>query len=88
MSITTWRNKLIAALECCGESVDSIVSNTMSDKQMDVAFDDGFGSSEGIPFTVWTVNRVYFPACYDGSEWIASVPRNPNGEPVRHIGGE
>lgn len=31
---------------------------------------------------------VYFPLCYDGgSEWVGSVPRNPNGVLTMHLGG-
>ena len=69
------------------ETWADIVSNTMTDKDMDRPFDDGYGAEEGCEFTVWTENFVYFPACYDGSEWVASVARNPNGNPTRHIGG-
>lgn len=51
------------------------------------AFDDGYGGTEGWHFTVWTAERVYFPACYDGSEWADSAPRNPCPIPTEHIGG-
>lgn len=54
---------------------------------LDAPFDTGYGGPEGCHFTVWTGTRVYFPACYDGSEWVASVPRFPNGEAVAHVGG-
>jgi hypothetical protein len=30
---------------------------------------------------------VYFPACYDGAEWVGSVSRNPDGKATRHQGG-
>ena len=36
---------------------------------------------------LWTAARVYFPACYDGSEWCESVPRNPCDEATTHVGG-
>ena len=35
---------------------------------------------DGKPFTAWTERRVYFPAMYDGSVWVASAPRNPCDE--------
>lgn len=54
---------------------------------LDHQFADGYGSTEGLPFTLWTVKRVYFPVCYDGSEWVESVPREPNGEATEHVGG-
>lgn len=49
-------------------------------------FDDGFGGTEGKRFTLWTEERVYFPVCYDGSEWVGSAPRNPCLETVDHQG--
>jgi hypothetical protein len=54
---------------------------------LDYEFDDGYGGTEGPYFTMWTKDRVYFPSCYDGAEWISSVPRNPAGESTEHIGG-
>ena len=50
-------------------------------------FDNGFGAPEGQPFTAWGKRYVYFPAVYDGSEWIESVPRNPELTVTNHIGG-
>lgn len=55
---------------------------------LDVVFHCGYGHSEGPRFTAWTVNRVYFPVVYDGSEWVASVPRNPCDEVTEHVGGQ
>ena len=54
---------------------------------LDALHDTGFGSSECPYFTVWTKNYVYFPGCYDGSEWCASVPRHPCDEATEHVGG-
>ena len=36
----------------------------------DREFDGGYGGSEGCYFTAWGELYVYFPAVYDGSEWI------------------
>jgi hypothetical protein len=85
--LATWRRLLTEAMAEHGETLSDVVANTMTDEQMDVKFDDGFGGTKGIPFTVWTGRRVYFPAEYDGSEWVASVSRNPDGEATDHIGG-
>ena len=54
---------------------------------LDIEFDDGYGGTEGAFFTIWTKNRVYFPGSYDGAEFVASVSRNPNGQPTEHVGG-
>ena len=83
---TSWRKGLAEALQANGESFEHLVGNTMSDAEMDVEFYDGYGAGGGCAFTVWTKDRVYFPAVYDGATWVANVPRNPCGEPTSHIG--
>lgn len=85
--MTTWRKELEEAMGWQRETFADIVSNTMTEEDMDVKFSAGYGCAEGCPFTVWTSNRVYFPVNYDGSEWVDSVPRNPNGEETPHVGG-
>jgi len=85
-TLTTWRKKITQAMESHKETFADIVSSTFKDGELDVEFDDGFGGTEGIEFTVWTTNRVYFPTEYDGSEGVASVARNPDGKPTRHSG--
>lgn len=85
--ITTWREEIRVAMLPHAETLDDIVFNTMSEEQMGTQFDSGYGGTEGIPFTVWTAKRVYFPACYDGAEWVASVSRDPDGFSTDHVGG-
>lgn len=51
-------------------------------------FYQGYGGTEGWWFTIWTADRVYFPVCYDGLEWIDSVPRYPCAEATEHVGGD
>ena len=84
---TNWREELIEALKENCETWADIQSITLSDEQLDRNFYPGYGGAEGAPFTVWTANRVYFPGCYDGSEWVTSVSRNPDGHPTCHVGG-
>ena len=84
----SWREMITVAMNAHGETWKDIVEITLTAVQLDKKFDAGFGGSEGEPFTAWTKNRVYFPAVYDGSEWADSVPRNPNGEPTEHVGGQ
>lgn len=85
--MATWRNMLTEAMEPYGDSIETIIASTLSDEDLDREFSDGYGGIEGIPFTVWTAARVYFPACYDGSEWVASVPRYPTNVATNHVGG-
>jgi hypothetical protein len=54
----------------------------------DKRFDDGYGGSEGPAVLAWTEQRVYFPAVYDGMEWLGSAPRNPTESGQGHTGGE
>ena len=84
---TTWKEQIEGEMGFYGESLPDIVSSTISEDEMNREFNNSYGIVKGISFTVWTANRVYFPADYDGSEWCASVSRNPDGKPTAHIGG-
>lgn len=54
----------------------------------DREFDGDYGDSEGCSFTAWGEKYVYFPAVFEGLEWIEYVPRNPCLIATQHIGGE
>ena len=70
-----------------GESWKDVVDYAPSDgKWLDYLFDDTYGFIEGEPFTLWTKERVYFPMVFDGSEWVASVSRNPDKKATKHLG--
>jgi hypothetical protein len=88
MAMTNWRTFLIKELKDNNETFDDIESNTMTSHDMDKMFYSGYGSANGCQFTVWTKKRVYFPVVYDGSEWIGSVSRHPDGNPTKHQGGQ
>jgi len=83
----TWREKLTEALAKNGEGWGEVESSTLSEEQLNVQFDAGYGSVQGVPFTLWTERRVYFPVSYDGSESVRSVSRHPDGQPTDHIAG-
>jgi hypothetical protein len=69
------------------EKWEDVVSYVPDDgKWLDYLFDDTYGSIEGEPFTLWTKGRVYFPMVFDGSEWVASISRNPDGVITKHLG--
>ena len=84
--ITTWNKEIALEMSRYDETMDDVVGKTKFDG--DRKFYDGYGSSEGEPFTLWTKDRVYFPGVYDGAEWVSSVPRNPCDEATSHIGGQ
>lgn len=86
--MATWRELIAEELGQQKEQWMNVVANTLTTEELDKEFSDGFGLSEGLPFTMWTHTRVYFPAVYDGSEWCASVPRSPTDEATPHVGGE
>jgi hypothetical protein len=86
--MTNWQELITEAMEAVQETWADVVSTTLSDDDKVKAFNSGYGGSEGVPFTLWTTNRVYFPVVYDGSEWVASVSRNPDGVATGHVGGE
>lgn len=47
----------------------------------------GYGGEEVIPLYVWTNKRVLFIGSYDGSTWLAGIPRNPSDCKPYTIGG-
>lgn len=81
----TWREMISAEMATHGESWSDIIHTTMDDAEADREFDAGYGHPNGVPFTVWTATRVYFPSEYDGAEGCASVPRNPCDIATEHI---
>jgi len=86
--MTNWKELIQHEMKMQGETFEDVVECTLNDEELVVKFDDGYGCSEGAPFTLWTTNRVYFPVVYDGAEWVGSVSRNPDGKATRHLGGE
>ncbi len=85
--MTTWQ-KEIADAKGAVSDVSLFVAMTLTLEEYTREFSNGFGGAEGVPFTYWTEDRVYFPVVYDGSEWVGSAPRNPCDEATKHQGGE
>ncbi len=82
--MATWRTLIAKSAKN-----DTILQCTLTESELDIEFSTDGGGEEGIPFFAWSKDWVYFAACYDGSEWVARVPRNPetpNHAPY-HIGG-
>jgi hypothetical protein len=71
-----------------GIDVDDLISVVPGTPRWDREFDAGYGGVEGDPFVAWTNTHVVFGVCYDGAEWLAKLPRNPDedSEP-QHFGG-
>jgi len=85
--MTTWRKDITRCMLGTGETWADVEACTLTDEELDLEFDPGYGGENGLPFTLWTKGYVYFPVCYDGSEWCGSVSRNPGGKPNTHVGG-
>lgn len=85
----TWRERITAVMAKHDETWADVIGMAVPfPGDLDKPFEANYGSTKGEPFTVWTEERIYFPACYDGMEWVESVPRKPDSKkPTRHIGG-
>jgi hypothetical protein len=80
--MANWKEKLN---EEAGD--DKIIACTLTEEELAVDFDDGYGGAEGKCFTAWGEKYVYFPVVYDGYEWVGKAPRNPCDEATEHMGG-
>lgn len=87
MAMTSWYKLLKKAMESDGEDFASAVC-TLDEAGLKAEFNDGYGMSNGKPFTAWGANWVYFPIVYDGAEWVGHAPRNPCDISMEHQGGE
>lgn len=87
MSKNTWGNMLKEAFTQNKEDYSKMIT-TLTDEELNREFNDGYGGSEGQPFTAWGEKYVYFPVVYDGAEWVGFAPRNPCDEATAHVGGE
>lgn len=84
---TNWKKGITTEMKAHNDSWDNLKKSTLSDEELEINFDNSYGGTEGSEFTLWTKDRVYFPICYDGSEWVGSVPRKPSNEKTHHHGG-
>ncbi len=82
----TWRHLIEEQFNLHNEWFQDISSIAPSFDVLNVPFDYDNGE-KGPAFTVWTKERVYFPATYDGNQWVASVSRDPDMVATDHVGG-
>ena len=82
-----WKQELEKEIRSLGEDITSLAT-TLTEEEMTREFDgESYGLNSGGSFTAWTTNYVYFPATYDGTEWVESVPRDPCMKKTHPIGG-
>lgn len=79
----SWRELLRNARSNANDKSDIVYCN-VSEDVMNKKFDNGWGATEGEPFTVWSETHVYFPLEYDGAEYVGYAPRFPNDDPMSH----
>ena len=84
--MTTWRKEITLRMKLNNDTDINNYISTLTEDELDTRFDNGYGLLEGSSFTVWTAWWVYFPVCYDGSEWCGSVSRHPTSTPTFHQG--
>ena len=82
-----WAELLAKEMKSNNDSFENVAGIQPEKIDLDKKFDPSLGSEEGEPFLLWTKKYVYFPVCYDGSEWVGSVPRNPQNTVLKHFGG-
>ena len=82
-----WRKKIEDEMVIHNDNFENVVYNIAElPNWLDIEFNDSYGSVDGVSFTLWTKDRVYFPVQYDGREWCKSVPRDPKDEITHHVG--
>ena len=76
---TTYRMLIDAEMQKHGETWDDVEFCTMPERRLNKLRQLSMHSFDGVPFTLWTKNRVYFQVISDefGIVHIESVPRNP-----------
>ena len=82
-----WRDEIAREMKLRGETWDDVVASCVPNEVLSGPYEPEHGAGTEVAFTIWTENRVYFPATYDGWEWCESVPRNPDGTRTGAVGG-
>lgn len=90
-AMTNWRTMILDRMTQEFESFDDVISMVWdeqtsvynssefvdSETELDRKFNNDFGRIKGRAFLIHTHKNIYFPAAYDGSEWVECLPRNP-----------
>jgi hypothetical protein len=84
---TTWRVILTKAMALNEETWKNVEAHTFNDETDPYPNLRADRVESRLAFTLWTKDRVYFPATYDGSYWVDWVSRNPDGNAKEAIGG-
>jgi hypothetical protein len=82
-----WKDEIMSMIDSESGEVFEYSNPPIDSVEMTTDFDNGYGSERGCPFIAFSNTNVYFPVCYDGSEWVGSAPRNYPANPQQHQGG-
>ena len=74
---TCWRELITERMRWNMDSWSNVIDCTIGDLELDRRFDATHGKEEGVPFTLWTWDWVYFSHEYDGADLCLCVRRNP-----------
>ena len=77
MAKTCWKDLISKEMEEEKESWRDVVRCTLSEEDLLAEFDNGYVGSKGKPFTLWTKERVYFPAIHNATEWARKRATEP-----------
>jgi len=75
--MNTLREMLTEELSLNNETWDDVVHHTPLERD----------EVPSMAWTLWTHNRVYFPAMYNSYNWVKSVPRDPCNLVTQPVGG-
>lgn len=84
--MANWKQMLIQAFKETGDNFEKM-QTTLTQEELIIEFDGGFGCIKGVSFTSWGEKYVYFPVVYDGAEWVGYAPRNMCEIKTSHLGG-
>lgn len=84
--MVSWFVMLKEAMERDGENFERRIC-TLDEEALKKEWNMAWCEPQGQAFTAWGERWVYFPLCYDGSEWVGHAPRNPCEIAMQHQGG-
>jgi hypothetical protein len=82
----SWKDMILKVMRD-DDSFDNMEKCTIPLEELSREFYTGYGGADGTPFLLWTKKYIYFPAIYDGAEWVERIPRDPCDIDFEHVGG-
>ena len=68
--------------------IKKLVTPDILEKMLQMEWDHNYGEDSVPPFIIWTTERIFLVADYDGATYLVTAPRNPTEvESVDYAGG-